>query len=363
MCGIILGIDRTEKAPKVNDWIIDQYEEQFSRGTKGFGIIDISPDNKVKVVRATEPVKFMLDIRDNPSQAMIIHHRTPTSTDNKLRQTHPMVVDNGSLKYKYLVVHNGVIYNEDEVKLSHEALGFCYTTDHEDKFNDSETLAIELARYIEEQSGTIMARGSMAFIAVQVNKKTNKAVQIFFGRKTNPLNLAKMRGKIYLSSEGKGEPIAEEILYSFKLDKEMKFKKRKLVIAEFVPTPTPVTTSSKGYKPKPYNTFKSLGYNDIRRDCYTGFERDEDGREADASDSMEIYDKIEEKADRISELADEYRDAVWNLTAEDVDVDAYISAMAKEMKEMKSQAEMMFFSPESNMPARDGQDEDSDVPV
>lgn len=234
MCGIIGFFRQGEQKQPVNNAVLSQYEDQHLRGSKGFGIIKIGENKSYKIDRATEGYKFMYDIHQDPVKGMILHHRTPTSSDNLMNQTHPIEVDNGSLKYKYLVVHNGIIYNDDELKKAHEELGFVYTTDYKDKskFNDSESFAIEIARYIEGQTKQLEVDGSLAFICLQVNKKTDKVNKLFFGRNTNPLNMAKTRGELYLSSEGKGDEITADTLYECNLDEEMKLSKRKIIFKE-----------------------------------------------------------------------------------------------------------------------------------
>ncbi len=238
MCGIICAISK-DKTP-VNGFVIDQFEDQQSRGIKGFGIIDIDMETKeYKISRATEPAKFMFDLHKKESSAMIVHHRYPTSSPNFMSQTHPISVDNGSLKHKYLVIHNGCISNDKTLKKEHEELGFIYTTDidivdqwkrEEQKFNDSECLSIEVARFIEKQSEEVGILGSAAFIAVQIDKKTDKIQNIFFGRNTNPLHMCFTRGKLRLSSEGEGDDIKPNVLYSWDMKatnlkkRDMKFK-------------------------------------------------------------------------------------------------------------------------------------------
>lgn len=233
MCGIICAINSGKDALPVNEEILLQFEDQESRGTKGFGIIKIKENGEYKVDRSTEGFKFMWDIHSDKVTKMIVHHRYPTSSDNKIKQTHPILVDNNSLKFKYLLVHNGVISNDDEVKESHEKLGFVYTTNDGAKFNDSECLAISIARFIENQITLVETEGSAAFICLQINKKTNKATKLFFGRNDrNPLKMAKTRGKLFLSSEGKGAEIEPFFLYECKLDEEMKLSKRKMKFFE-----------------------------------------------------------------------------------------------------------------------------------
>lgn len=238
MCGIIGVFHTGDKPEPVNQIVLAQFEDQKSRGMNGFGIIKINAKNKFKVDRATEGYKFIHDMYEDPVTKMIVHHRTPTSTDNLMAQTHPIWVNNGSLAYDYLIVHNGIIQNDDELKKIHEALGFAYNTEMKNsnkvtKFNDSEALAIELARYIEKQSSIMDLKGSAAFIAIQIEKKTQKVDKMYFGRTGySPLKMAKTRGKLFLSSEGQGADITEDILYSCKLDEIMALTKQRLVVAK-----------------------------------------------------------------------------------------------------------------------------------
>jgi len=240
MCGIIFGanIQREKKeAPKpVNDWVVSQFEDQFKRGTEGFGLIFIQKDGEYKVERACEPYKMLIDIRDKKNQAPIVlmHHRTPTSSQNKMQETHPILVDNGSLKYKYLGVHNGVVKNDNEMKIEHEKLGFVYTTQRKtsfgkEEFNDTECLIIELARYIENQTKELSTQRGGAFTILQIDKETDKVKKVFYGRTSEsfPLKMAKDSKKIRISSEGEGNDVAIETLYSFAIN-DFKIEKRKL---------------------------------------------------------------------------------------------------------------------------------------
>lgn len=268
MCGLIAAFNtdpkkknKTEKTGPVNEFIINQYEDQHGRGTQGFGIIRIDKNQKIEVDRATEPVKFLLDLYQSPSKMIIAHHRMPTSTENKMSQTHPMYVANELLTHSYLVVHNGVVGNAEELKTKHETLGFKYTTEHtekyggtypgypgrtEVKFNDSEALAIELALFIEGKIHTIGTFSNAAFIIVQIDKTVINASKIFYGRRGNPLMMSKTRGSLRLSSEGSGNEVEEGHLYSFDVkDADMKLTKKKLPFKEFVQTKTVPTTEGR----------------------------------------------------------------------------------------------------------------------
>lgn len=242
MCGIIGAFNFNKNKETVNEDVLNILQDQIQRGKEGFGVTMIGKDNKVETMRATIPAKAILDLYMNKAKMIVMHHRMPTSSENKISQTHPIEVDNNLLKHKYLVVHNGVVRNCDKLKKEHEAEGYKYTTvrtrqwysKEEEEYNDSEALAIEAAYYIEKQTKGLKIEGSVAFIAIQIEKETNIAKQIFFGRNdSNPLKLSASRSKIRLSSEGEGDNIKAFTLYNFKL-KDFKIHKRKL---EFIEAP------------------------------------------------------------------------------------------------------------------------------
>lgn len=146
----------------------------------------------------------------------------PTSSANKLSQTHPIYVSNKKLKFDYYVIHNGIITNEDELREEHIKEGFIYTTDRinsqkKEEFNDSEAFAIELAKYHEGLTKEVGSTGSIAFTAVKVNKKTSKAISILYGRTTNPLNLDVNGDYMMLSSEGPGDEIESKRVFEYNL--------------------------------------------------------------------------------------------------------------------------------------------------
>lgn len=256
MCGIIAGFNTTIKkdrkiikeAKNINKFIIEQYEDQYNRGQKGFGIIRINKKNDIELDRACEPIKFMLDLYSKPSEMIIAHHRQPTSTDNTMDQTHPIFISNKDLKFDYYVIHNGIISNDKDLYEKHEKLGFKYTTEYQEtyghyhstvntKFNDSESIAIELALFIEKKQNIVEIDNGAAFIVLQVDKETKKGTKVFFGRNgtTSDLNMCKTRGELRISSTGKGDEVKANMLYEFNLgdanmkltSQEIKFEKKK----------------------------------------------------------------------------------------------------------------------------------------
>ena len=225
MCGLIGYISRND-AEVAPDLVLDQYERQFTRGQRGFGLIEVTK-GEVRIRRATEPVKALLDVARSTAPTLLFHHRFPTSTDNEMEQTHPILVSHDELEFDYCIEHNGVIRNPGECRREHEGLGYAYRTTAEyaseyriastyQKFNDSEAFAIELARFIEKKSDGIKAYGAAAFLGVALDKKTKKPVTIFFGTNgDNPLRLMEGTGLLIGSElpEDTSIPAMPNMLY------------------------------------------------------------------------------------------------------------------------------------------------------
>lgn len=208
MCGIIGFISKDKTFKNAGRAVVEQYQRQHHRGSRGFGHIAIEK-NKVTVERAVEPTKAILDTYMSKAPIQFFHHRMPTSTDNELEQTHPMLVSHDELSHDYLMIHNGVIRNTDKLfKIHTEELGYIYKTlkpghtQYYKKFNDSESLAIETARYFDGRSDEIAALGTIAFILVQLDKTNGKPLQIFWSRNTgNPIEMVETKTGLLIASE------------------------------------------------------------------------------------------------------------------------------------------------------------------
>jgi len=248
MCGLI-GAFNSKNKKNVNKWVTYQLQDQLDRGQEGLGAIFIDDHKNIEIERATEITKTLIDLRLMASKMMILHHRNPTSSENKIQETHPILVSNKKLKHDYYIIHNGIIRNEHLLREKHQKLGFIYTTLRKSslstwndalgtwtkrlEFNDSESFAIEIARFIDTGLKKIEADGTWAFIALQVNKKTKKAIEVFCGKDNfNPLNLLTKKGQIRLSSEGEGTPIKEFRLYHFNLNNLKVHKSRHIFVRE-----------------------------------------------------------------------------------------------------------------------------------
>lgn len=245
MCGIIGAFD-TGKDAKVNSWVVDQYEEQHNRGRQGFGVVGWNGQGKADVKRACTEAKFMFDLHAKNYAFMLAHHRMPTSSMNALDQTHPIAVRHDGFRSDWLVAHNGVIRNCKELRGLHESLGFEYSTAHVEvgygretpKFNDSESLAIEVARFAEGKTDKVGTIGSVAFIALELDKASGKVVGVHFGRNTNPLHVLREGRALMLSSEGPGEDCGPNVLFSFNPTGNMAISERPMPFAVEAAKPT-----------------------------------------------------------------------------------------------------------------------------
>lgn len=204
MCGII-HIKRTKNKP-AHLAVAEAYNKQKARGSEGFGYVAVSKDGSYSVQRAETEKEIMKLLRRETAPEILFHHRMPTSTANLDFCAHPILVSNPKLKYDYLVVHNGVISNHAKLSPGHKQEGFSYTTEHEiinvvrykgrdiagtghhTKYNDSESLAIEVAMYVEGLKNTMDFEGTAAIMFYQIDKTTNRVHAFWYGRNSgNPL--------------------------------------------------------------------------------------------------------------------------------------------------------------------------------
>jgi predicted glutamine amidotransferase len=230
MCGIVYVEHYLHSASKA---VAKRYQHQKNRGTEGFGYVAINPAKcKIESVRRRESEKEILaELEECKAQAILFHHRFPTSTPNLKEASHPITVKNARLKYVYYVVHNGIISNDDALKAIHEGLGYQYTTAIKKQvkyetmktnysseytmFNDSEALAIELAEYIEGKKDSVDAEGSMAFIVLQADQRGN-VLNLYYGRnRQNPLKLQQDDAIFSLTSEGGREDVEPNTMFCY----------------------------------------------------------------------------------------------------------------------------------------------------
>lgn len=321
MCGIIhcKKHDTTKKAKKT---IIKRFENQRTRGTEGFGYVELKKGFVVSEVRTQTEKEIMEKLEKSNADEILFHHRIPTSTPNFIEATHPIKVSNPMLKYNYYMIHNGMISNDEELRKIHLDKGFIYTTDIKKQYitrgytysqkmwNDSESLAIDFALAIEN-GGEITAKGSIAIIALQYEKETGKAISLYWGHNAgNPLCIENTKEMLCLSSET-GKKIPENVLYRLDYDTE--------------------TITAENKKIGEYYDYRSFGYNSF--DYNSGYNYS--GRT-----DMEEDDFIADIDDEIEYLQDEI---VKANQMNDYDYAMELEIELEELKEEQKQRKLCLF--------------------
>lgn len=211
MCGIVYAKSLVGKP--VHKTVLEKYLAQRSRGTDGFGFYSPETDRLTHNVREGRILSLLR--RNRKATEILFHHRMPTSTANVRNACHPFSTKD-YFKHNYVIVHNGVLWNEDSLRREHEQRGIDYISEQDNgDFNDSEALAYDIARYLEGEVPVITAEGSIAFIAIK-RTLSGKQIGVYFGRNTgNPLIMQKNKSMFTLSSEGKGTLIDPDTMYFY----------------------------------------------------------------------------------------------------------------------------------------------------
>lgn len=218
MCGIVYR--KSFLNENVSQSILQMYKNQRSRGTQGFGFY-IPKTDKIQHETVEQNIVKLLK-RTNASE-ILFHHRMPTSTDNVLSACHPfeVMIDNK----KYVVVHNGYLSNDYELKEKHYKMGYKYSSMQPNgQFNDSEALAYDIALTLSGKQKKLRSKGAIAFIAQSDGK-------IYFGRNSqSPLHYHINDKFVTIRSEGRGVNIKTDTLYTFY---NGKLTERKLKIPQY----------------------------------------------------------------------------------------------------------------------------------
>lgn len=243
MCGICY-VKRFD-GKSAQRMVLKRYSAQKTRGSEGFGYVAIDDGHTVSTRHSASEKEIKESIERESANEILFHHRYPTSTPNFSCAAHPIIVDNEKLKYRYSVVHNGIIYNDTELRTTHLKEGYEYTTEiysswiskkgnflrnDEVKWNDSESLAIELAKDLDGDTpkGLGHIRGSIAFIALQIEKGSNKVRRLYYGRNaSSPLMFHQTKEFTSICSEGKGVDVDAHTLwyYDYENEKNMSYGK------------------------------------------------------------------------------------------------------------------------------------------
>lgn len=199
MCGLVAVLSK--KGRPAGQYAFDLYKKQATRGRQGYGYLAIHDNKLVGVHRSKDEAGIRSLLNKEKAEMIMFHHRFPTSTSNTVGTTHPMFVSHDELEHDYYFAHNGIISNASELKKKHNELGYQYRTEYKEfeiaeylngdieplsvvksKFNDSESLAIELARHLEGLTEDLQTKGPIAFWGVALEKGTKNVVKTFFGK-------------------------------------------------------------------------------------------------------------------------------------------------------------------------------------
>lgn len=234
MCGVIY-----HKGKNAKKSVYEQFMSQRTRGLDGFGYVTIKNGriNHIKhFINEGETIWQLARERDNE---IMFHHRIPTSTLNSLKTNHPIETLGGSYEHCYILIHNGMILNAEELKTKHDKLGIIYSTletqaglghyavdadnvsrwrrDPEAVFNDSECLLHELALYMDGIQTNIEAKGSIAFVLIQATLD-GMVESISYGHNfSSPLLIHRTADTLSISSE-QVDGVEVPINHLFKID-------------------------------------------------------------------------------------------------------------------------------------------------
>lgn len=212
MCGIAYA--HNFDGTSVNNEILQRFDEQRHRGTQGFGLFDGS---KGHIVRATKENKILKWLCRYDSNLILFHHRypSPSAVENIKAGAHPYSTGDYYGDYQYILIHNGGVLNDWDLLQDHEDMGIKYRSLQKDyKFNDSESLLWDFASKIENNENSLKAYGAIAFMCIRLYK--GELDKLYFGRNDrNPLVLQRDKNSIVISSEGEGDMINENTLYTW----------------------------------------------------------------------------------------------------------------------------------------------------
>lgn len=200
MCGLVALFSKKNKA--VGQQVFELYKKQKERGQKGFGYLAIDKDGHLLTInRSVDEYGIKKLLMKEKAPNILFHHRWPTSTKNTIGTTHPMFVSHEELEHDYYFAHNGGVTNCKFLKEKHNKLGYVYSSEFKEHtvakyadgeeevleetasvFNDSEALAIELARYIDGVEEKVNTFGAAAFWGISLEKGTNKVLNVFYGK-------------------------------------------------------------------------------------------------------------------------------------------------------------------------------------
>ena len=295
MCGII-SVKNLRDNRSVNGIVRILYQNQKERGQLGFGFVGLNA-RRIDTYRATHEKGILKYLDGNEYDEIIFHHRLPTSTENTLKSTHPFIVDMDDKRYYF--VHNGVIQNAHDLKEEHRKLGIKYTSEEDDCFNDSEALAWDFCLWLNHRQGKVKARGSVAFVCLEVDAKANRAGRLYFYRNSAArLKVYMDNSLLVIASQGNYAPVPENRLCFWDYRKRQIGKHRALDI----PGPKLASFSGYGYDYFDGEMVDAYGISEIQTDI-AALEQ-----ERDYLLSVGEFEKAEALDEEIEALEDELKE-------------------------------------------------------
>lgn len=207
MCGLVYYNNFEDK--NVAQAVIKRFQEQRSRGLSGFGFF--LPEIN-KLTHNTAENRILKLLGKTVASEIMFHHRIPTSTENIRNACHPFSTKD-TFKHNYVMIHNGVIINDDTLADEHKKRGIKYVSAQKDgRFNDSEALMYDIALYLEGEQASLKAEGNIAFIMVE-NDENHKPLKLHFGRNSgSPLQMNFTDNELVLASQATPQDDAISIL-------------------------------------------------------------------------------------------------------------------------------------------------------
>ena len=260
MCGLVYKHNE-KPSHRIKREVWKQYKRQEHRGTQGFGIFD----GKHVVKAATEKRIERWFKRDSKTNLLLFHHRMPTSTENTRRGAHPYHTGDYFGDTRYVLAHNGCIRNPDELKEEHDKLGINYVSLMSDgSFNDSEALLWDFALTMEGKQEEMKAYGDMAIICIKL--VDGEPVDLMFGRNNwRPLKIFRQNKSMTLSSEGVGEDVPQNHLFTYNYATG-ELTNQKMTFAAYAPYSQQYSWES--YNVPSYKGFKSRSDRDVYGDDF-----------------------------------------------------------------------------------------------
>lgn len=268
MCGIIASLSKVPTKDHVEK-IKKQYEEQRNRGTQGYGFVGVDAENKVIHARFVSEGEVLAELDRLPAmKSIIFHHRIPTCNMNVVPANHPLfIASKKNLYHKYFIVHNGHIGNSDALREIHEKEGFTYKSTIEwyykgdkDKVyaehTDTESLGIEMAKYIEQKSSHVKCKGGAAIFMLEIDRENNP-INFYAFRQTNPIKWFRNQNGIFLASEAKGVELDEKKLFRINLE-TLKVSQREAELTSY-------SYIGQDYADKEYSIMPDGGFIDIEK--------------------------------------------------------------------------------------------------